>query len=80
LFIGNASGRFIYTEANTRKTQGSNMYTTANEQGIVNNYAKDPVIYYAEYPTVAEQRRYALQGAIATLFVGLLILTTLGVS
>ena len=56
------------------------MYTTANEQGIVNNYAKDPVIYYAEYPTVAEQRRYALQGALATLFVGLLILTTLGVS
>jgi len=56
------------------------MYTTANEQGIVNKYAKDPVIYYAEYPTVDEQRRYALQGAFATLLVGLLILTTLGVS
>ena len=67
-------------KANTRKTQGSNMYTNANEQGIVNNYAKDPVIYYAEYPTVDEQRRYALQGAFATLLVGLLILTTLGVS
>ncbi|HEY9638329.1 MAG TPA: ssl1498 family light-harvesting-like protein [Coleofasciculaceae cyanobacterium] len=56
------------------------MYTTVNEEGILNNYAKDPVISYAEYPAVWEQRRYALQGAIATLFVGLLILTTLAVS
>jgi hypothetical protein len=56
------------------------MYTTANEQCLVNNYAKDPVIYYADYPTVDEQRRYALQGAFASLLVGLLILTTLGVS
>jgi hypothetical protein len=80
LLIATSLANLFTEETNTRKTQGSDMYTTANEQGLVNNYAKDPVIYYAEYPTVDEQRRYALQGAFATLLVGLLILTTLGVS
>lgn len=56
------------------------MYTTINEEGLLNNYACETSIYYAEYPAVWEQRRYALQGAIATLFVGLLILTSLSVS
>ena len=56
------------------------MYTTVNEEGILNNYAPETSIYYAEYPTVWEQRRYAFQGAVATLFVGLLILTSLAVS
>lgn len=56
------------------------MYTTTNEQGILNNYAPATTIYYAENPTVWEQRRYALQGAVATFLVGLLILTSLAVS
>ena len=53
------------------------MYTTVNEEGILNNYAPELPFYYAEYPSPEQQRRYALQGALATLFVGLLILTTL---
>lgn len=56
------------------------MYTTVNEEGILNNYAPELPIYYAEYPSQEQQRRYALQGVIATLFVGLLILTTLAAS
>ncbi len=56
------------------------MYTTVNEEGILNNYAPELPIYYAEYPSQEQQRRYALQGAIATLFFGLLILTTLAAS
>lgn len=56
------------------------MYTTVNEEGILNNYAPETSIYYAEYPAVWEQRRYALQGAIATLFVTFLVLTTFAVS
>lgn len=56
------------------------MYTTVNEEGILNNYAPELPTYYAEYPSPEQQRRYALQGAIATLFVGLLILTTLAVT
>jgi hypothetical protein len=56
------------------------MYTTVNEDGVLNNYAPETSIQYAEYPTLWEQRRYLTQGAIATLLVGLLILTSLGVS
>lgn len=56
------------------------MYTTINEEGILNNYAPETPIQYAEYPTVWEQRRYAVQGAIAVLLVGVLLLTALGVS
>jgi hypothetical protein len=56
------------------------MYTTVNERGILNNYAPKVAVYYAEYPTVGEQRRYMFQGAIAILFIGCLVLTTLAVS
>ncbi|WP_143841989.1 MULTISPECIES: ssl1498 family light-harvesting-like protein [unclassified Nostoc] len=45
------------------------MYTTVNEEGILNNYATEPQMYYAEYPAIWEQRKYALQGAFATLLV-----------
>jgi hypothetical protein len=50
------------------------MYTI-NEDGILNNYAVEPAISYAEYPTPFEQRRYMFQGAVATLLVTLTLLT-----
>ncbi|MBK1990729.1 ssl1498 family light-harvesting-like protein [Sphaerospermopsis aphanizomenoides BCCUSP55] len=56
------------------------MYTTVNEQGILNNYANEPQLYYAEYPTQEQQNRYFFQGAIATLFVTAVVLIALGVS
>jgi hypothetical protein len=56
------------------------MYTTVNEDGILNNYAPKAAVYYAEYPAVWEQRRYALQGAFATVFVGLMIVVAFSVS
>jgi hypothetical protein len=56
------------------------MYTTVNQDGVLNNYPTVATIYYAEYPTVWEQRHYLLQGAAATLLVGLLILTSLAAS
>lgn len=56
------------------------MYTTVDEAGLLNNYAPEAPIYYAEFPSQEQQRRYALQGAIATLFVSLLVLTTLAAS
>lgn len=56
------------------------MYTTTNEEGILNNYAKEPEMYYAEFPTPEQQRRYATQGAIATLLVTAAVLISLGVS
>lgn len=54
------------------------MYTT-DDRGILNNYAVEPTLYYAEYPS-AEQQRYLFQGAVATLFVALTLLTALAVS
>ncbi|AFZ60696.1 ssl1498 family light-harvesting-like protein [Anabaena cylindrica FACHB-243] len=56
------------------------MYTTTNEEGILNNYSNEPNLYYAEYPTKDQQSRYAFQGAVAVLFVTSIVLIALGVS
>jgi hypothetical protein len=56
------------------------MYTTSNENGILNNYSKEPKLYYAEFPTKAQQSNYAFQGAVAVLFVTSIVLIALGVS
>lgn len=55
------------------------MYTT-DETGVMNNYAVEPAVYFAEYPSPEQQRRYALQGAVAVLFVTLTLLTSFAVS
>jgi hypothetical protein len=55
------------------------MYTV-NETGVMNNYAVEPDIYFAEYPLSEQQRRYMFQGAIAVLLVGGTILTALSIS
>lgn len=56
------------------------MYTTINEDGILNNYATEPAMYYSEYPSPEQQSRYTFQGAIAGLFVMALVLVALVVS
>ncbi|WP_404788590.1 photosystem II assembly protein Psb34 [Altericista sp. CCNU0014] len=55
------------------------MYTV-NETGVLNNYATEPEIYFAEYPSPEQQRRYMFQGALAVLLVAGTILTALSVS
>jgi hypothetical protein len=56
------------------------MYTTVNEDGILNNYATEPQMYYAEYPAIWEQRKYVVQGVFATLIFTTLVLVSLSVS
>jgi hypothetical protein len=56
------------------------MYTTQLDNGTLNNYAVEPPMSYQEYPTVWEQKNYLVQGAIATLLVTALILTSFAVS
>ncbi|WP_134075790.1 ssl1498 family light-harvesting-like protein [Nostoc sp. 106C] len=56
------------------------MYTTINEEGILNNYATEPQTYYAAYPSTEQQSRYAFQGAVATLLVTALVLFASGIS
>ncbi len=55
------------------------MYTT-DDRGVLNTYAIEPPIIRATYPSEAEQRQYAFQGAVATLFVSLLLLIAGAVS
>ncbi len=45
------------------------MTTTKDENGIINNFAKEPKIYVAESPTPKEQRRYAIAGIVSGLLV-----------
>jgi hypothetical protein len=56
------------------------VYTTTDEKGILNNYAKEPKLYYAEFPTKAQQSTYTFQGVVAILFLTSIVLITLGVS
>lgn len=56
------------------------MYTTRNEEGVLNNYATEPKVYCATYPSQEEQNSYLFQGALAILFVTSLVLVALGVS
>ncbi len=56
------------------------MYTTQLDNGTLNNYATEPDLYYAVYPSPEQRRNYALQGAIATLFVTALVFVTFAVS
>lgn len=55
------------------------MYTTNNE-GLLNNYAVEPPIYFAEYPSPEQQQGYIQQAAIASLLVGFVTLLALAVS
>ena len=56
------------------------MRYTFDENGVMNNYAAEPAMYYAEYPSPEQQRRYLFQGAIAFLFVATSLFVALSVS
>lgn len=57
------------------------MYTTTQlDNGILNNYATEPKMTYAEYPGLYEQRGYLKQGAIAALFLAVLLVISFAVS
>ncbi len=56
------------------------MITTADENGVWNNYASEPEVYFAEYPSPEQQQRYFLQGGLAVLLVSTLSAIALIVS
>ena len=55
------------------------MYTTDNE-GLLNNYAVEPELYYAVYPSPEQQQRYTFQGAIGFALVMLSVFTAFAVN
>ena len=56
------------------------MTTITDENGVMNNFAKEPKMYYAEAPSSQEQRRYVFWGAVATVVVAASVLTAVVVS
>ena len=56
------------------------MRYTTDENGVLNNYAAEPAMYYAEYPTPEQQQRYLFQGALAVLLVAASILLAISAS
>ncbi|WNZ48475.1 ssl1498 family light-harvesting-like protein [Leptolyngbya boryana CZ1] len=56
------------------------MYTTRNEDGILNNYPSEPVMYFAEFPSSEQQQTYVTQGAIAVLLITFTFLMALAAS
>lgn len=61
------------------KTPISEGYTV-DDEGIINNYATEPDISLANYPSPEQQKRYIFWGAGATLFVAIALLIAFTVS
>ncbi|HEY9771596.1 MAG TPA: ssl1498 family light-harvesting-like protein [Coleofasciculaceae cyanobacterium] len=56
------------------------MTTISDENGIINNFAKEPTMYYAEAPSSQDQRSYLLWGALASVLVVVSVFTAVVVS
>ncbi len=56
------------------------MSTTTDERGILNNFASEPAVYFAQPPAPSEQRRYLLQGIAAIAFLSGVLSIALAVS
>jgi hypothetical protein len=54
--------------------------TTVDDEGLINNFATEPKVYPATYPSPPQQRRYILWGAGAIVLVAILILISFSVS
>uniref|UniRef100_A0A7C3KGH5 Ssl1498 family light-harvesting-like protein n=1 Tax=Oscillatoriales cyanobacterium SpSt-418 TaxID=2282169 RepID=A0A7C3KGH5_9CYAN len=46
---------------------------TVDDEGIINNYALEPKMSKAEYPSPKQQQRYILLGVVAILLVSLVV-------
>ena len=55
------------------------MKTVSNE-GLFNNYASEPQLYYAQTPDLFQQREYLRQGLMAATFVMFLLFAAFAVS
>ncbi|MGD1922316.1 MAG: photosystem II assembly protein Psb34 [Pleurocapsa sp.] len=56
------------------------MTTISDENGIINNFAKEPTMYYAEAPSSEDQRSYVGWGAIALAVIVASVFTAVFVS
>ena len=56
------------------------MTTVTDENGIMNNFASEPQMYYAEAPSSQEKRGYAFWGAIAAVVMAAVVTTAVVVA
>ena len=56
------------------------MTTISDENGIINNFAKEPTMYYADEPTSQDKRGYLAWGVIAIALVVASVTTAVVVS
>lgn len=54
--------------------------STIDDEGLLNNFAVEPLVYPSEYPSPRQQRRYIYWGIAATLLVASLVLISTFVS
>lgn len=54
--------------------------TTIDREGLTNNYAVEPEMYYAAFPSPEQARQYVWQGAVAALLVVSVFITSVAVS
>lgn len=57
-----------------------NMKYTTDDKGILNNFAAEPAVYFAQYQSENEKRRYAIQAVVATMLVTVVLITAFAVS
>jgi hypothetical protein len=55
------------------------MYTI-DETGVLNNYATEPQVYFANYPSSEQQKRYMFQAGLSTLLVTAALFISFSVS
>ncbi len=56
------------------------MYTSTDERGLLNNFATEPKLYHAEYPSPEQQKLYIAYGAASMVLVALTIFTAVAIS
>lgn len=84
----NTRRELVPAEARSRQQREGNRFlrrpgsngATVDQEGLTNNYAILPEMYYAVLPSPEQARQYAFQAAVAALLVVGLILTSAAVS
>lgn len=60
--------------------QPNTLGATVDQEGLTNNYAVEPPMYYANFPAPEQVRGYLKQAAVAALFTVTVLLTAFAVS
>lgn len=78
----------VPTEVRSRMQREGNRFlsrpalngATIDREGLGNNYAVEPDMYYSAFPSPEQARQYVLQAAAATLLIVGLLVTSVAVS